>query len=324
MGVEVKAIRLVCLACLLITAAAGSAVAEERYAVIVNGATGGEKYAAQQKKWREDLDAALKKSFLFNASNIVVFSEEGTSSLTPTAENVRGLFADLRRRVTRDDLLLVVLIGHGNFDGTDAKFNLVGPDLTAREWRGLLDAIPGRSIIVNTTESSFPFLEELSRRGRVVITATDSPAQRFATVFPGYFIQALGNAGSDLDKNGRVSIWETFRAASAAVKQHYEQLGQLSTERAIIDDNGDGIGREADDPGPDGTVAVSVYLDAGPGPVAADAAIANLYRERATIEAQLETLKSRRELISPGEYEAQMEKLLIELARISQRIRQGS
>jgi hypothetical protein len=33
-----------------------------------------------------------------------------------------------------------------------------------------------------------------------------------------------------------------------AVKQHYEQRGQLTTERALIDDNGDGKGREANSP----------------------------------------------------------------------------
>ena len=35
--------------------------------------------------------------------------------------NVRRLFGDLARRVTRDDTVLVVLLGHGTFDGADAK-----------------------------------------------------------------------------------------------------------------------------------------------------------------------------------------------------------
>jgi hypothetical protein len=68
-------------------------------------------------------------------------------------------------------------------------------------------------------------------------------------------------ASSDLDKNGRTSIFEVFTAASAAVKQHYEQRGQLTTERALLDDNGDGKGREATAEGPDGGIARISYLD---------------------------------------------------------------
>ena len=49
-----------------------------------------------------------------------------------TRENVQRAFADLRKRLTKDDQLLVLLIGHGtSLDGEDAKFNLVGPDLSA-------------------------------------------------------------------------------------------------------------------------------------------------------------------------------------------------
>ncbi len=92
-----------------------------------------------------------------------------------------------------------------------------------------------------------------------MITATDSAAQKYATVFPEYFIKAMKEASSDLDKNGRTSIFEVFSAASAAVKQHYEQRGQLSTERALIDDNGDGKGREAAAEGPDGGLARIAY-----------------------------------------------------------------
>ena len=137
-----------------------------------------------------------------------------------------------KKQLTRDDLLLLVLLGHGTFDGDAAKFNLVGPDLTAADWAGLLNGMQGRLVVINTTEASFPFLERLSGPNRVVITATDSAAQKYATVFPEYFAKSLGEASTDLDKNGRTSIFEVFAATSLAVKQHYEQRGQLTTERA--------------------------------------------------------------------------------------------
>ena len=303
---------------------ASHAAAAERYALVISGVSGAEKYAAQQKQWREEVATFLTTGLAVPDANLVVLDEESAGSSTATAPNVRRVLGDLRRRVTAADTLLLVLLGHGTYDGIDAKFNLVGPDLTATEWKGALDGLPGRVIVVNTTESSFPFLEQLSARGRVVITATDSASQRFATVFPEYFIRSLVDRSSDFDKNGRVSILEAFNAASAGVKQHYEQRGQLSTERPLIDDDGDGSGREAGAPGSDGTIAGTLYLDPEPGSVSGDAEGAALERTRLVLEAKLQALKERKGSMTDAEYQAELERILIDLAKIAQAIRQRS
>ena len=53
------------------------------------------------------------------------------------------------------DALVLMLIGHGSFDGVDYKINLPGPDLSAIELAGLLDRIPaGRQLVVNMTSAS--------------------------------------------------------------------------------------------------------------------------------------------------------------------------
>ena len=301
-----------------------SAVAQERYAILVSGASGGEKYAAQQQKWRSEFAAFLTTNFAFSDANVVVLDEASEGSSRATAENVQRLFGDLRRRVTRSDTIVVVLVGHGTYDGFDAKFNLVGPDLSAADWNGLFDALPARLVVINTTESSFPFLELISRTGRVVITATDSAQQRFATVFPEYFIRSLADLSSDLDKNGRVSIWEAFTIASAAVKQHYEQRGQLPTERSLLDDNGDGLGREAEAPGDDGAVARAVYLNAEPQTVTGDPERDALERRRLALEKEIEALKARRPTMSDEQYQAELERIFIELAKVAQEIRKRS
>ena len=179
-------------------------------------------------------------------------------------------------------------------------------------------------IVINTTESSFPFLELISRTGRVVVTATDSAQQRFATVFPEYFIRALADLSSDLDKNGRVSIWEAFTFASAAVKQHYEQRGQLPTERSLLDDNGDGVGREAEAPGDDGAFARAVYLNAEPQTVTGDPERDALERRRLALEKEIEALKARRPTMSDEQYQSELERIFIELARVAQEIRKRS
>jgi hypothetical protein len=221
----------------------------------------------------------------------------------------------LRTRLAGDDLLFVMLIGHGTTaDDDDGKFNLVGPDLSAAEWASLLKPLPGRLIFVNTTGASFPFLHRLSGPGRIVLTATDSAAQQFETVFPEFFVKALDDPGADADKNGRVSVWEAFSYASAAVRQWYDQHGQLPTERPLLDDNGDGIGLEAQNPGPDGAVARAVYL-APETPPAGDTEIS---RRRAELERQLDDLRVRKAASAdPGRFDAEIEKILVELAQLS-------
>ena len=311
-------------AIVLTLALSSAALAGERYAVIISGASGGAKYAKQQETWRATLASTLSTNFAFVDGNVVVLDEQSSGTSKSTAENVRRLFTDLRRRLTRDDTLLLILIGHGTYDGADAKFNLAGPDLSAPEWKALLDGLAGRLAVVNTTESSFPFLETLSQRGRVIITATDSAAQRYATVFPEYFVQALADRASDLDKNGRVSIWEAFAAASVGVKEYYEQRGQLSPERPLLDDDGDKVGKEEEAPGNDGRLARTLYLDPEPGAQRTDVAIAALARQRAALEAQLEDLKSRKDSMSDAEYQAELETILVQLAKVAQQLRQRS
>jgi hypothetical protein len=267
----------------------------------------------------------LSDRYGFNKENVRVLADEtDKSGPQGTAANVRAAIAEFKKRLTRDDLLVLILLGHGTYDGDVAKFNLVGPDLTAAEWGKLLAGIDGRLVVVNTTEASFPFLEELSAPNRVVITATHSAAQKYATVFPEYFVKAMSEASSDLDKNGRTSIFEVFAAASLAVKQHFEQRGQLMTEHALLDDNGDRVGRESEAPGPDGALARTLYLDAL-GAVAADnPEVANLVKRQRELEVAAEELKLKRDSMPEAEWQAEYEKLMLELARVSREIRQKS
>ena len=302
-----------------------AALAETRWAVIVSGASGGEKYAEQMKTWRGDLQSALVDRYGFKAENVRMLVDETVKTgETANSANVRKVFSEIKGKGAKDDFVLVVLLGHGTYDGDVAKFNLVGPDLTAKDWTDMMSGISGRLAVVNTTEASFPFLASLASKGRIVITATDSAAQKYATVFPEYFIKSMKEASSDLDKNGRTSIFEVFAAASAAVKQHYEQRGQLATERALIDDNGDGTGREASAEGPDGGVARIAYLDAENPAEAANPELAALVRRRRTLEAGAEELKLKKGEMPDADWNAQFEKLMVELAQVSAEIRKKS
>jgi hypothetical protein len=304
---------------------APAALAETRWAVIISGASGGEKYAEQMAAWRSDLRSAFVDRYGFKPEHVKMLVDEAApAGDRANTANVRSLFAEIKKAGSKDDFVLIVLLGHGTYDGDVAKFNLVGPDMTARDWTDMLAGVQGRVALVNTTEASFPFLEALSSKGRIVITATHSAAQKYATVFPEYFVKAMKEASTDLDKNGRTSLFEVFAAASAAVKQHFEQRGQLLTEHAVIDDNGDGKGRQAADEGPDGGIARIAFLDAE---IAADTAnpeLANLIKRRRALEAEAEEHKNLKGVMPEAEWNAQFEKLMLELAQVSAEIRKRS
>ncbi len=319
--VTIRRIGLVLLsACLSMTPS--MAAAAERYALIVSGASGGAEYATQYAAWTKDLSAVLVDRMKIERANLRVLTDTSDAASAATAANVRQFLTTVRRAMSRDDLLFIVLIGHGTYDGMDAKFNLVGADLESAQWAELIAALPGRVVIVNTSSASFPFIERLTGERRIVITATDSVAQRFDTVFPAYFIRALQGDEADLDKNDRVSIWEAFIAATGDVRRYYQRRGQLATERALLDDNGDGVGRDVGGNGDDGSLATHTYLDEPlPGALPTDEILLKLLQKRAAIEADLDELKVRRSFLKPGEYQAEFERLMVELARVNRDIR---
>ncbi len=299
--------------------------AQDRYALVVSGASGGAEFREKHARWRAELVGALRGLPGFDEDHLTVLAETpGPGVGRASRAGVRRALDALAGRMGDDAVLYVVLIGHGSFDGVDAKFNLVGPDLEAGEWDRWLGDLPGRLVFVNTASASFSFLRRLSGPGRAVVTATESAAQRYDTVFPQFFIASLTDAAADEDRNGRVSVLEAFEFASFGVRQWYRQRGRLATERALIDDNGDGRGREAGQPGPDGPVAARLHVGAGPAPAppaAADPAVAALMARRAALEEAVHALKAARPRMTAAAYLDELERALIDLARVSRQIR---
>ena len=308
---------------------AARSVAGDNYALVVTGASGGEAYAKKYDGWRRTFVSTLREKFGYPGDHVVVLAEKEEPGVAQaTREQVQRALLDFRTRLVKDDLLVVVLIGHGtSAEGPggggpgdeDAKFNLVGPDLSASEWGNLLKPLAARLVFIDTTSASFPFLHKLAGPGRIVMTATDSTAQEFETVFGEFFVKAFTEEAADADKSGRVSMLEAFTYASAGVRRWFDEHNQLPTERPLIDDVGDGIGREAQNPGSDGVLARVTYLQlATESPGAARRA---LLKRQAELEGQIEDLKLKRPSLSPDAYQAELERLLLELARISADLR---
>jgi hypothetical protein len=258
----------------------------------------------------------------FDAAHLVILTETPQAGeAVSNAANVKAALQKLAPLVKKDDQLFVMLIGHGSGSGADAKFNLVGPDLTAAEWNALLKPVLGRVAFVNASSASAGFLKTLAAPERVVITATNSPAQVYHPMFAQAFIEALTSGAADLDKNDRISLWEAFVYASKLVEQHYQRAGTLATEHAVLDDSGDGVGRDASAKTTGVTLASLTYLDLPAATRSADPAIQALIDRREALNKQIDDLRRAQTTMPAAEFEQQFEKLALELAQVSAEIR---
>ena len=262
-------------------------------------------------------------------SNITLLSE---AALPDTSRPHRlsdkpTILQALREIVARaqvDDRVFVILIGHGNPRGDGAAFNLPGPDISATELAEALTGLENQLlVIVNTASASGPFINALSADKRIVITATSSGREYYATLFGDYFVAAFAEAGADTDKDERVSMLEAFVFARRETQRAYDNEKQLSTEHALLDDNGDGEGSR--DPGEfeaDGALANRVHLQQPPSQaLGASAQLVGMMQRKQGLEHSISDLKRQRDNLPRVDYYARLEALLVDLALISREIR---
>ena len=306
-----------------------------KFAIIIAGVGGEESYTKTFTAQAIRLHDALATRLGFPENQITLLTEHGPGggedavegapmSVTgkATAEELRRAFAQIKTAAKPESMVFVVLIGHGSSDAQQAKFNLVGPDLTAKDYSSLLDSLPTRKVVfVDCSSASGDFVKPMSADGRVIVTATRSGNEQNATVFAEHFIAALTNDAADADKNGRISVLEAFDYATKLTADWYKTKDRLATEHALLDDNGDGVGHEQATAG-DGVLAKTTFLDSRPIEQAGtNQELARLLARREELEQSVEKLKARKAEMKPEEYEAELEKLLVDLAKLNQEIK---
>jgi hypothetical protein len=298
------------------------------FLLVIVGLAGNPEHGAQFHKWGTALvEAAEKVGIDRGHVTYLGDAKEGGARVAgpATKEQIGKAFAALAAAAGPEDVLYVVLMGHGNYDGSAARFNLPGPDITASEFNVLLRKVPSRNVVfVNTASSSGPFVEDLSGPGRTIITATRSGAEQYTTLFGGYFVEAFSAEEADADKNKRVSMLEAFLYAKGEVNRAYEREGLLATEHATLDDNGDKKGSQDPTPtGAEGKVAAALSLGsaADAAPLPADPKLRALMLERRDLERRVEALRLLKDSLPPAKYASELERLVTDLAMKTREIR---
>ena len=206
------------------------------------------------------------------------------------------------------DAFVLMMIGHGTFDGTEYKFNLPGPDISGTELAALLNKIPaGRQLVVDMTSSSGGAVSAFKKDNRVVITATKSGMEKNATVFARYWVEALRDPTADVDKNETISALEAFQYAEKKTAQFYSEQKRLATEHPQVDDQ-------------QRASAFPLLKFGSASAVVTDPAKRDLIAKKEDIENKIDALKYQKSLLAPDDYRKQLQALLLDLAKAQEAI----
>jgi hypothetical protein len=300
---------------------ARAADADPTRIILVVGASGADEYGALFSEWSDDWVSLADKA----EANLVTIGKSDPGKLVDR-EQLKSSIEQVPADGTAP--LWIVMIGHGTYARGVAKFNMRGPDVSADELAQWLGPLKRPVVIVNCASSSAPFINKLSANNRIVVTATRSGAQQNFARFGEYFSQAIASPESDLDHDDEVSVHEAFLRASNEVRQFYDAEARISTEQALIDDNGDGRGTPAkmfrgvrpvakakEGAALDGPRAMRITLS----PSGKQLTFTDQERKaRAAIEQQLEQIRAGKSELTETEYDAAIEPLMLQLARIYQ------
>jgi hypothetical protein len=271
------------------------------YAFIVAG-LGGEPEYEQRFRQQAAAIAAAAEKVAGDPSRVITLTGDRARR-----DSVRRELKTLAGRMSADDAVTIVLIGHGSFDGEEYRFNVPDVDLTGGELGRLFDELPAKDqLIVNATSASGATAERWQRPRRVIIAATKSGGERTATRFAQHWAQAITTDAADINKDEVVTAVEAFDYATRQVAAAFKSDVALATEHSRLE--GDNAAR---------------FTVARLGTAAAasnDPAVSALMSQRGEIERDLEGVKEKKATLGEDDYYDELETVLVRLARLQRQI----
>jgi hypothetical protein len=305
---------------LVFIALASLAQAEPRQdsALIIVGAEGtaeyGKGFAAQAKVWQE---SCTKAGIAVETIGL------NTEAKTTDKAAIKTRLEKEAQAKDQPGTLWLVMLGHGTFDGREAKLSLRGEDVSAEQLGSWLKSIAREVVFIDTASASAPFLKACVGPRRILVSATKSGDEVFYSRFGEPFAKAISGAEeADLDQDKQVSVLEAFLYASKQVDKFYETEERIATEHAMLDDSGDGIGSRASmfdgvrgkSGVADGLRAHELHLVLSE----VEAKIpADIRAKRDELERAVRDVVAKRSTMKEDEYYQELEKLFLEIAKLS-------
>ena len=152
--------------------AAAHPVFASTYILTVAGLGGEPDYEQRFNGLATDVDKLLRTG----ASDRIVQTLKGPDA---TRAKMEAALSQIAGQAKAQDAFVLMMIGHGTFDGAEYKFNLPGPDISASELATLLNRIPAtRQLVVDMTSASGGAGATLKKENRIVVTATKSGTEK--------------------------------------------------------------------------------------------------------------------------------------------------
>jgi hypothetical protein len=218
------------------------------YVWLVAGSGGTAEYTSEFDASLHSIQLSLTGRHHYQPDKVQLLSKrpEGLEGATAydeiTLAEFQEKWAELIKTIEPSDTFLLILMGHGQSDFVDPKFNLKGPDLKGKTLAAMFEALPceeKRAIL------SFPcsghFSEFLAPvKDLSVIASTDGPRQIYRSVMNLFLVQAFQDEWSDQDGDGALTFYELFQFLSNEVDDYYESQDFEQIANVSLEDNGDG------------------------------------------------------------------------------------
>ena len=272
------------------------------YYLTVAGLGGEPDYEQRFQMLATDTDKLLRDS---PGADKVVETFKGPDA---TRAKLEAALNKIAAQAKPTDAFVLMMIGHGTFDGAEYKFNLPGPDISAPELAALLNRIAAsRQLVVDMTSASGGAADALKKEGRVIITATKSGSEKNATVFARFWVEALRDPAADTDKNQAITALEAFKYAQAKTAAFFSESKHLATEHPQLADES----RAA---------AFPLVRFGSAAAEVTDPAKRALVASKEEIENKIDALKYQKDLMDADDYRRQLTALLLQLAKTQEAI----
>lgn len=171
-----------------------------------------------------------------------------------TSKTMPETLAELGKLAQKEDGCWVFLVGHAHLYGLESQFNVSGPDFHQGDFAQWAEAISCQEQVfwVTMPVSGF-WIKPLAKDGRVILTATEADLEFTGTEMPYALASHLSGGGDyyqleDVDQDGTLSLLDLYLGVNLEIDATFKTLERLQTEHAQLEDNGDGRGKEVQQP----------------------------------------------------------------------------